>query len=119
VRKLQTSGTFGPYPQLNDVNSILAEIDEKYDLRAKSFIARYGGGTKHEYNLLFDRIMSEVFDGKDNEQGAMISSLAEYGEPPCFLVANTTIAEMSLQLAKAVRRQRMPLFMSCSFEMAW
>lgn len=70
---------FGPYPHLKDVNSILDEIDEKYDLRAKSFISRYGGGTKHEYKLLFDKVMKEVFDGKDKERGA-ISSLAEYEE---------------------------------------
>ena len=70
---------FGPYPQFKEINSILAEIEERYDLRAKSFGARHGSGTKQEYKELFDHVMDEVFEGNAEGQ-AMVTLREEYEE---------------------------------------
>ena len=70
---------FGPYPKYEDINAVLDHIEDTYDLRAKSFDARQGSGTQHEYKQLFDRAMSEVFEGGDGGQ-AMMSLRAEYEE---------------------------------------
>ena len=70
---------FGPYPKYEDINTVLDHIEEIYDLRAKSFDARYGSGTQNEYKLLFDRVLSEVFDGANGGQ-SMIPLRAEFEE---------------------------------------
>ncbi|KAI2508104.1 hypothetical protein MHU86_6277 [Fragilaria crotonensis] len=56
---------------------VLDHIEEAYDLRAKSFDALYGSGTQNEYKLLFDRVLSEVFDGGNGGQ-SMIPLRAEF-----------------------------------------
>ncbi len=55
---------FGPYPHFKEINAILEGIEAKYDLRAKSFAARHGGGDKAEYSDLFQRVLTEVFEAK-------------------------------------------------------
>ena len=56
---------FGPYPKYEDINAVLDHIEDTFDLRAKSFDARHGSGTQNEFKQLFDRAMSEVFEGGD------------------------------------------------------
>ncbi|GKY98184.1 hypothetical protein MPSEU_000776200 [Mayamaea pseudoterrestris] len=59
---------FGPYTSYQEINSILQAIEEKYDLRAHSFLARHGGGSQDEYNALFQRALQEIFvDGLDED----------------------------------------------------
>lgn len=57
---------FGPYPHFNEINAVLEEVEQKYDLRSKSFQARHGSGTKKEYNKLFNTVLQTVFEGKGN-----------------------------------------------------
>jgi Ultra-violet resistance protein B/GIY-YIG catalytic domain len=54
---------FGPYPHFKEINTILEGVEERYDLRAKSFIARHDSGdmTKEEYNELFEQVLVETF----------------------------------------------------------
>jgi len=58
---------FGPYTSFREINSILEGIEEKYELRSESFLARQGSGSKEEYRKLFDQALHEVFEG-DLEQ---------------------------------------------------
>lgn len=67
----QSHRYFGPYTNFNEINAILDLVEEKYDLRAASFLARHGSGSKEEYHRLFDKVMQEIFtDGgkSDGEQ---------------------------------------------------
>ena len=52
---------FGPYTNFNEINAILDYVEDKFDLRGKSFQARYGAGSKQEYHDLFEQMMLEVF----------------------------------------------------------
>lgn len=52
---------FGPYTNFNELNTVMDFVDEKYDLRGKSFEARYSSGSKLEYQRLFEQMMKEVF----------------------------------------------------------
>jgi excinuclease ABC subunit C len=58
---------FGPYTSFKEINAILERVEEKYDLRAKSFLARHGSESKEDYLRLFDRVMDDVFCGSDSE----------------------------------------------------
>jgi excinuclease ABC subunit B len=59
---------FGPYTNFNEINTILDRIEDKFDLRGQSFQARYGSGSKEDYQLLFEKMMQEVFtDGAPND----------------------------------------------------
>ena len=53
---------FGPYPHYSEINTILQGIEETYDLRSKSFQARYGTVSKVEYQKLFQTVLKEVFE---------------------------------------------------------
>jgi excinuclease ABC subunit B len=55
---------FGPYPKYTELHSILQAIEERCDLRSVRFQARYGDVSKEEYQHLFEKVMSEVFDKK-------------------------------------------------------
>lgn len=55
---------FGPYPHFREINAILEGIEDKYELRAKSFAARHGGGNKAEYDNHFQHVLTEVFERK-------------------------------------------------------
>lgn len=54
---------FGPYCHFKEINAILEAIETKYDLRAKSFMARHGSSeiTKEEYIGLFQKVLEENF----------------------------------------------------------
>jgi len=70
---------FGPYPQYNEINQVLSQIEDQYDLRATSFAARHGDGKKQDYRELFDRVMEEVFESSGVES-SMASLRKEYEE---------------------------------------
>lgn len=55
---------FGPYPKYTELHSILQSIEETYDLRSMRFQARYGHVRKEEYQHLFEKVISEVFNKK-------------------------------------------------------
>jgi len=55
---------FGPYPRYSELSAILQDIEERYDLRSRSFQARYGDVTKTEYQALFQKVIGEVFDNQ-------------------------------------------------------
>jgi excinuclease ABC subunit B len=52
---------FGPYTSFKEINAVLEGIEEKYDLRSQSFLARMGSGSKEEYQQLFEKALEEVF----------------------------------------------------------
>jgi hypothetical protein len=60
-------------PQYKEINQVLLESEEQYNLRARSFDARHGSGTKQEYKVLFDQVMEEVFDngGAESSTGSL------------------------------------------------
>jgi excinuclease UvrABC nuclease subunit len=53
-------------------------VDKKYDLRGKSFQARYGSVSKQEYQSLFDQMMTEVFTVGTPESSHVQDLRAEY-----------------------------------------
>lgn len=57
---------FGPYPHYAEINTVLQRIEETYDLRQKSFQARYGEMQKSDYQVLFQKVLDEVFEPKAN-----------------------------------------------------
>ena len=52
---------FGPYTNFNELNTVMDYVEDKYDLRGKSFQARYGSEGKQEYQRLFEQMMKDVF----------------------------------------------------------
>jgi excinuclease ABC subunit B len=59
---------FGPYTNFNEINAILDYVEDKFDLRGKSFQVRHGSGSKEEYHKLFEQMMLEVFtEGSSND----------------------------------------------------
>ena len=57
----ETYRYFGPYTNFKELNAVTDHIEDKYDLRGKSFEARYGSGSLPEYQRLFEQMMKEVF----------------------------------------------------------
>jgi excinuclease ABC subunit B len=72
---------FGPYPHYSEINMILQAIEEAYDLRSKSFQARFGEVAKADFQSLFKKVMSEVFEfsGKSGES-SLPALRSEYEE---------------------------------------
>ena len=70
---------FGPYPQYAEINRVLQGIEEEYDLRSKSFQARFGDVSKAEYQKLFHKVLHESFESKSggNEIVTLRSSYEE------------------------------------------
>lgn len=60
--KAATYKYFGPYPHYAEINTILQGIEEKYDLRSKSFQARFGTFGKNEYQKQFNQALRDVFE---------------------------------------------------------
>lgn len=58
---------FGPYTSFKEINAMIDSIEEKYELRAKSFLARHGSLTKAEYQELFREALENVFDVESDE----------------------------------------------------
>jgi excinuclease ABC subunit C len=73
---------FGPYPSFAELNHILQGIEEVYDLRSKSFQARFGSLNKVEYQNEFQQALSEVFESKlpGNHGSSLPSMRAMYEE---------------------------------------
>lgn len=71
---------FGPYPHWNEINEVLQTIEEKYDLRATSFAARYGAGDKAEYEQLFQAALDEVFDSRDSAKNSLPEMRSKFEE---------------------------------------
>jgi len=61
---------FGPYTDFKEVNKILQGIEEKYDLRSKSFMARHGSDeiSKDDYNRFFQTVLDENFNANGSAQ---------------------------------------------------
>lgn len=57
---------FGPYTSFREINAILDTIEEKYGLRAKSFMVRHGSDSIEDYRALFEEALKELL-GSDNE----------------------------------------------------
>lgn len=53
---------FGPYPHFKEIHAVLEGIESKYDLRAKSFMARHGSSelTREDYLSEFENALSEI-----------------------------------------------------------
>jgi excinuclease ABC subunit C len=70
---------FGPYPHYAEINRILQGIEEVYDLRSKSFQARFGDVSKADYQRLFQKALNEVFESKigDSELATLRSNYEE------------------------------------------
>jgi excinuclease ABC subunit C len=67
---------FGPYPNFCELNQILQGVEEKYDLRNKSFQAKFGSSlTKSEYQEHFQRALKEVFEGEEENDGESLFSM--------------------------------------------
>ncbi|KAG7353282.1 excinuclease ABC subunit B [Nitzschia inconspicua] len=73
---------FGPYPHFAELNEIIQGIEEKYDLRAKSFQAKFGSLSKGEYQNEFQRALKEVFETpkSTSEQDNLLSMRSHYEE---------------------------------------
>jgi len=73
---------FGPYPHFSEINTILERIEEVYDLRSKSFQARFGTVSKAEYHKHFQKVMSEVFEaeGTTFSKSSLSALRSEYEE---------------------------------------
>jgi excinuclease ABC subunit C len=73
---------FGPYPNFSELNQILQGIEEKYDLRAKSFQAKFGSLNKNEYQKEFQRALLEVFESEKSggEGNHLFSMRSQYEE---------------------------------------
>jgi excinuclease ABC subunit C len=73
---------FGPYTSFKEINAVLEGIEEKYDLRSQSFLARHGsGGSKEEYQQLFEKSLEEVFTSAAagrTEEGSLSEMRVEY-----------------------------------------
>ena len=68
---------FGPYAHYKEINTILDSIEEKYDLRAKSFIARHAPEdfSKEDYNILFLQALNDNFDSTPTNLTTGLSEL--------------------------------------------
>lgn len=83
---IAVSRYFGPYPQWNEINQVLQRIEESYDLRAKSFEARYGGSqSKSSYRDLFNTALAEVFEAPADETGDSLPALRSRFEEATLL----------------------------------
>lgn len=79
---------YGPYPHYSEINSILDSIESQYDLRAKSFAARYGSGNGAEYKKEFDRALQEVFETPAARGNGSILAKREEFEEASLLFGN-------------------------------
>jgi excinuclease ABC subunit B len=68
---------YGPYPHYAEINTILQGIEEKYDLRSKSFQARFGTFDKNEFQKLFNQALEDVFEPSSSKEsvGSSLSLL--------------------------------------------
>eukprot|EP00977_Amphora_coffeiformis_P005928 scaffold1267_cov171-Amphora_coffeaeformis.AAC.4 len=51
---------FGPYTSFREINIIQDRIEEKYDLRARSFLVRHGSESSEAYRASFEQALGEV-----------------------------------------------------------
>jgi excinuclease ABC subunit C len=74
---------FGPYPNFTELNRILQGIEEEYDLRSKSFQAKFGSADmKREYQEDFYKALHEVFESKqsDGDESSLKSMRLKFEE---------------------------------------
>ena len=60
---------FGPYLRQSEIIAILQRIEEQHDLRSLGFQARFGNASKYDYQKLFEKVMSEVFEESSGDDG--------------------------------------------------
>jgi excinuclease ABC subunit C len=70
---------FGPYTSFRELNTVLEMIEDKYGLRAMSFQARHGNGSREAYQELFQTALREVFESKlDSRASTLVKARTEY-----------------------------------------
>lgn len=71
---IQRHRYFGPYTSFKEINAILDGVEEKYDLRRKSFLARHGDASQEEYQQLFNKVVDEVFGKHGTTESLLLTS---------------------------------------------
>ncbi|KAL3917160.1 MAG: hypothetical protein SGILL_004846 [Bacillariaceae sp.] len=73
---------FGPYPNFSELNQVLQGIEETYDLRSKSFQAKFGTLSKTEYQEKFHQALQEVFEEKEtnDDESSLVAMRSKYEE---------------------------------------
>lgn len=72
---------FGPYTNFREINTILDTIEEKYDLRARSFLVRHGSESSEDYKASFEQALQEVIGkGRTQSRDDLQKARAEYEE---------------------------------------
>ena len=72
---------FGPYTSFREINTILDTIEEKYDLRARSFLVRHGSESSEEFRASFEQALEEVIgNGSTRSHDDLHKARAEYEE---------------------------------------
>mmetsp|Transcript_34862 Transcript_34862/g.75560 ORF Transcript_34862/g.75560 Transcript_34862/m.75560 type:complete len:1356 (+) Transcript_34862:124-4191(+) len=79
---------YGPYPHYSEINSILDSIERKYDLRVKSFAARYGSGSGAEYKQEFTKALKEVFEAPAADKNCSVLAKREEFEEAGLLIGS-------------------------------
>lgn len=79
---------YGPYPHYSEINTILDSIERQYDLRAKSFAARFGSGNGAEYKQEFNKALKEVFETPSAEKNCSVLAMREEYEEAGLLFGN-------------------------------
>lgn len=72
---------YGPYTSFKEVNAILDGVEQKYGLRAQSFLVRHGSTLQATYNELFDSVLNDVFrQSSGNESEYLVELRKTYEE---------------------------------------
>lgn len=72
---------FGPYTSAKEINAVLEDVEQTYQLRSKSFLAREGSLSKKEYQQQFAVMMKEVFGKKsDAPSKSLLKAREEFEE---------------------------------------
>ena len=89
-RRLETAEAskyryFGPYPNFNEINTVLESIERRYGLRTKSFAARHGSENGVEYKREFENALKEVFETPNSDESCPVLALREQFEEASLL----------------------------------
>ena len=95
---------FGPYTNFAEINAVLEAVEDKYDLRAQSFLARYGSVSLEEYRNLFERVLREVFT--NNSSTKLTEMREEYEEAGLLFEADCNNCRDVVAVGKADHQAR-------------
>ena len=71
---------FGPYTSFREINTILDNIEEKYDLHARSFLVRYGSESSEAYRASFEEALEDFSGNQNTRSSDLYRARAEYEE---------------------------------------